>query len=52
MDARKREVIFEITRLGHVQRISVVDVESGTEVSVQAPAGAALADVRTLVSWI
>ena len=43
-----REVIFEITRVGDVQRIAVVDVETGTEVVVQAPAQAALADVRAL----
>ena len=43
-----REVIFEITRVGDVQRIAAVDVATGAEVVVQAPAGAALADVRAL----
>lgn len=42
------EVILEITRVGDVQRIAAVDVASGVEVVVQAPAGAALADVRAL----
>lgn len=42
------EVIFEITRIGDVQRIAAIHVESGVEVVVQAPAGAALADVRAL----
>lgn len=42
------EVIFEITRVGDVQRIAAIDVESGVEVVVQAPATAALADVRAL----
>lgn len=42
------EVIFEITRVGDVQRIAAVDVASGVEVVVQAPANAALADVRLL----
>jgi hypothetical protein len=44
----EREVIFEITRVGDVQRIAAIDVASGTEVVVQAPAQAALADVRAL----
>lgn len=43
-----REVIFEITRLGDVQRVAAIDVETGTEVVVQAPAQAGLADVRAL----
>lgn len=43
-----RDVIFEITRVGDVQRVAAVDVATGTEVVVQAPANAALADVRAL----
>jgi hypothetical protein len=43
-----RNVIFEITRVGDVQRIAAVDVATGVEVVVQAPANAALADVRAL----
>jgi hypothetical protein len=43
-----RDVIFEITRLGDVQRIAAVDVATGVEVVVQAPVNAALADVRAL----
>ena len=43
-----RQVIFEITRVGDVQRIAAVDVATGVEVVVQAPANAALADVRAL----
>jgi hypothetical protein len=42
------EVIFEITRIGDVQRVAAVDVATGVEVVVQAPANAALADVRAL----
>jgi len=42
------EVIFEITRIGDVQRVAAVDVATGVEVVVQAPAGTALADVRAL----
>jgi hypothetical protein len=42
------EVIFEITRIGDVQRVAAVHVPTGTEVVVQAPANAALADVRML----
>jgi hypothetical protein len=44
-----REIILEITRVGDVQRIAAVDVATGVEVVVQAPANAALADVRALV---
>ena len=43
-----RDVIFEITRVGDVQRIAAVDVATGIEVVVQAPASAALTDVRAL----
>ena len=44
----EREVIFEIKRIGDYQRVAAIDVESGVEVVVQAPANAALHDVRTL----
>jgi hypothetical protein len=44
----ERDVIFEITRLVDVQRVAAVDVATGTEVVVQAPAHAALADIRAL----
>lgn len=43
-----REVIFEVTRIGDVQRVAAIDVASGVEVVIQAPAHAALTDVRTL----
>lgn len=42
------EVIFEIVRVGDVQRVAAVHVATGVEVVVQAPANAALADVRAL----
>jgi len=42
------DVIFEITRIGDIQRVAAVHVATGTEVIVQAPASAALADVRIL----
>lgn len=42
------EVIFEVTRVGDVQRVAAVDVATGVEVIVQAPAAAAFADVRAL----
>ena len=48
MSSDEREVIFEITRIGDVQRVAAVDVATGVEVVVQAPANAALADVRGL----
>jgi hypothetical protein len=43
-----REVIFEITRVGDAQRVAAVDVATGVEVVIQAPAHAALVDVRAL----
>ena len=43
-----RDVIFEITRVGDAQRIAAIDVATGVEVVIQAPANAALADVRAL----
>jgi hypothetical protein len=42
------DVIFEIIRVGEVQRVAAVHVATGVEVVVQAPANAALVDVRTL----
>lgn len=48
MSGGEREVIFEITRVGDVQRVAAVDVASGVEVVIQAPANASLADVRAL----
>lgn len=48
MSGEEREVIFEITRVGDVQRVAAIDVASGIEVVLQAPANAALADVRAL----
>lgn len=42
------EVIFEITRIGDIQRVAAVDVASGVEVVIQAPANAALGDVQKL----
>lgn len=42
------EVIFEITRIGDVQRVAAVHVATGVEVVIQAPASAALVDVRAL----
>lgn len=48
MSGEDREVIFEITRIGDAQRVAAIDVATGIEVVVQAPANAALADVRAL----
>ena len=42
------EVIFEITRIGDVQRVAAVHVPTGVEVVFQTPATAALADVKAL----
>ena len=48
MIGEERDVIFEITRIGDAQRVAAVDVATGIEVVVQAPANAALVDVRGL----
>lgn len=42
------EVIFEITKIGDVQRVAAIHVASGVEVVVQGPANAALVDIRAL----
>jgi hypothetical protein len=42
------DVIFEIHRLGAIQRVAAIDVATGIEVVLQAPAKAALADVQAL----
>ena len=44
----QREVIFEIRRIGAVQRVAAIDAETGLEVVIQAPASAASHDVRAL----
>lgn len=48
MSAEGRDVIFEITRIGDAQRVAAIDVVTGVEVVIQAPANAALVDVRAL----
>jgi hypothetical protein len=48
VSGEERDVIFEITHVGDAQRVAAVDVVTGVEVVIQAPANAALADVRTL----
>jgi hypothetical protein len=42
------EVIFEIRRIGAIQRVAAIHVSSGVEVVVQAPESAALVDVQAL----
>jgi hypothetical protein len=44
----EREILFEIMRFGDVQRVAAIDAATGVEVVIQAPANAALADVRAL----
>jgi hypothetical protein len=48
VSGEERDVIFEITRIGDAQRVAAIDVATGIEVVLQAPANAALADVRAL----
>jgi hypothetical protein len=44
----EREILFEVTHVGDVQRVAAVDVATGVEVVIQAPANAAWVDVRAL----
>ncbi len=44
----EREIIFETVRIGDAQRVAAVDVATGIEVVVMAPAGAAIEDVQAL----
>lgn len=48
MSGSPADVILEITKIGDVQRVAAVHAPTGVEVVIQAPAGAALADVRAL----
>jgi hypothetical protein len=48
VSAEELDVIFEITRIGDAQRVAAIDVVTGIEVVVQAPASAGLVDVRDL----
>lgn len=48
MSLEGREIIFESTTIGDAQRVAAIDVATGIEVVIQAPANAALADVRAL----
>jgi hypothetical protein len=42
------DVIFEIRRVGEIQRVAAIHVPSGIEVVLQAPAKTALADLQAL----
>ncbi|HRE45244.1 MAG TPA: hypothetical protein PKY87_14905 [Terricaulis sp.] len=44
----ERDIIFEIVRIGDAQRVAAVDVATGVEVVVMAPASAAIEDVQAL----
>lgn len=48
MSREAGEVIFEIQRIGETQRVAAIDVASGLEVVIQAPARAAQADVQAI----
>ncbi|MES1200970.1 MAG: hypothetical protein ABUS57_05930 [Pseudomonadota bacterium] len=48
MSLDEADVLFEIRRIGDIQRVAAIHAATGVEVVIQAPANAALADVRTL----
>ena len=43
-----REVYFEFIAIGGAVKVVAIDVETGTEISVTAPAGAAKSDLQQL----
>lgn len=43
-----RDVYFEFTAIGAVVKVAAIDAETGIEVSVMGPAGAAQADLQRL----
>jgi hypothetical protein len=47
-DDAPREVYFEFTAIGAVVKVVAIDAETGIEVSVMGPAGAAQADLQRL----
>ena len=52
----EREVIFEIRQIGDIQRVAAIDVETGAEVVIQAPARASEAEVQAValkkLEWV
>ena len=46
----RREILFEFTAVGAVVKVSAIDAETGVEVSVMGPAGAAQADMQKLAA--
>ena len=49
-ERERREILFEFTAVGAVVKVSAIDAETGVEVSVMGPAGAAQADLRRLAA--
>ncbi len=47
-DHQPHEVILECSKVGHVLRVTAIDVSTSTEVVFQAPAYASQAEIRTL----
>jgi hypothetical protein len=47
-DAAGDEVIFEIIRIGDIQRCAAIHAATGIEVVIQAPGAAARVDVQSL----
>jgi len=43
-----REVLFEFTAIGSVVKVAAIDADTGIEVSVMGPAGAAQSDLQKL----
>jgi hypothetical protein len=48
VSGQPREVIFEVRRIGDIQRVAAIDSETGIEVVIQAPVSASRADVEEI----
>jgi hypothetical protein len=48
MAAGEREIYFEFTAVGSVVKVAAIDAQTGLEVAVMGPAGAAQADLQRL----
>ena len=46
--AEQREVYFEFTAIGNVVKVSAIDSQTGTEVSIMGPVSASQADLQQL----
>lgn len=46
MNGKKREVMFEMIRIGAIMRVTAVDADTGTEAVIQGPANAGQTELQ------